>query len=321
MAIETGINGIPETEFKSPPEKALVHSTNDNPDGPLVHLADGDPDRPLVDLARECLESAAQFSRNIQHADGHWCGELRSNPTITAEYVFLNQAFGIDMSGSRQALCQWLFSQQKDDGSWGIAPNYPGDISTTVESYLALKILQIPPESPAMHRARVFILSVGGLAKVRIFTRIYLATFGLFSWNDVPEMPVELVFVSHLGRSCCLIIGDGTNSPTDAIIDAVLGTNQHLQIFFVGEKCDNASSHHLPSSTRLCPAQRQVIHQHLSRRALVSPSKGRSILKIFIPATAKRSHRAIVCGSGQGPCFLEWIAVFVFSHTGPSYVP
>lgn len=260
MAIETRINGVPETGFKSPPEKALVQTTIGDLDRPLVHSTNGDSDRPLVELTRECLESAAQFSRSIQHEDGHWCGELRSNPTVTAEYVFLYQAFGLDISGSRKLLCQWFFSQQKDDGSWGIAPDYPGDVSTTVESYLALKILQIPPESPAMQRARVFILSVGGLAKVRIFTRIYLATFGLFSWNDIPEMPVELVFVSLLGRSCCLKIEDVTNPPTDAVIDAVLGTNQHLQIFFVGEEYYNASPHRLPSSTRLSPAQRQIIH-------------------------------------------------------------
>lgn len=33
-----------------------------------------------------------------------------------------------------------LFSDQKPDGSWGISPgDYPGDISKTVEAYLALK--------------------------------------------------------------------------------------------------------------------------------------------------------------------------------------
>ena len=184
MAVETEINGVPETGSKSPPEK------------PLALLANGDPERSLLDLTRDCLESAAQYSRHIQHPDGHWCGEIRSNPTITSEYVFLHQAFSLDLSKSRQPLCQWMLSQQKDDGSWGLAPDYPGDVSVSVETYLALKILQIAPESPAMQRARAFILSVGGLAKVRMLTRICLATFGLFSWKNIPEIPVELVFVS-----------------------------------------------------------------------------------------------------------------------------
>ena len=187
MAIQTEVNGAVDTGIKTPSEK------------PLVHYAKNDSDRSLIDLTKECLEAANQYSRHIQHSDGHWCGELRSNPTVTCEYVFMYQAFGLDLGGSRDSLCQWLFSQQKDDGSWAIATDYPGCISTTVEAYLALKIMQIPPENPAMQRARVFILSMGGIAKVRIFTRIYLATFGLFSWSNIPEMPAELVFVSLIG--------------------------------------------------------------------------------------------------------------------------
>lgn len=43
-----------------------------------------------------------------------------------------------------------------------------------------------------MQRAWFFVKSVGGVAKVRIFTCIYLATFGLFPWKAVPELTAEL---------------------------------------------------------------------------------------------------------------------------------
>lgn len=46
-----------------------------------------------------------------------------------------------------------------------------------------------------MSRARSFILQVGGVAKVRIFTRIFLAQFGPFPWDAVPQMPVEVVLL------------------------------------------------------------------------------------------------------------------------------
>ena len=189
MGIETLTNGAPIIElFNSPDEK------------PLIQYEKDPSDKSLLDLTKDCLDSAAQYSRHIQNSDGHWCGELRSNPTVTSEYVFLRQALGLDLTESRESIRPWLLSQQKDDGSWGIAPDYPGDVSTSVEAYFALKLLQLPPENPAMQRARAFILSVGGLAKVRIFSRIYLATFGLFSWSDIPEMPTELVYVSSTGR-------------------------------------------------------------------------------------------------------------------------
>lgn len=160
------------------------------------------PGKLLIDLTRDCLVSATQYSNHTQRDDGHWCGELRANATISAEYVFLYQALELDLTNSRDPLCQWLLSQQQVDGSWSIAPDYPGDVSTTVEVYLALKILNISPNDPAMERARVFILGAGGVSKIRVFTRVYLALFGLFSWDDVPELPAELIFVS----STCLRI-------------------------------------------------------------------------------------------------------------------
>src|SRR5712691_11366035 len=51
------------------------------------------------------------------------------------------------------------------------------------------------PSEPALVRARDFILAEGGLARAGVFTRIWLAYFGQFSWTGVPAMPVELVLL------------------------------------------------------------------------------------------------------------------------------
>ncbi len=163
----------------------------------------GKPSHPHVQSSPKALASEARSSlaRAVSHSletaqlDGHWVGELRSNATITAEYVFLRQALGIDLKVDTEALSGWLLSTQNEDGSWAIAPFYPGDISTTTEAYLALKILGVSADDLAMLRARDFIILHGGIAKVRIFTRIYLATFGLVPWDAVPEMPAELILM------------------------------------------------------------------------------------------------------------------------------
>ncbi|KAL6713725.1 hypothetical protein ACLMJK_008217 [Lecanora helva] len=149
----------------------------------------------LNDLVHQSLESATRHAHSIVRQDGHWCGELKANATITAEYVFLYQALGLDISRDRDALCQWLLSEQQVDGSWTIAPYYPGDVSTTVEVYLALKILNIPTDHPAMIKARDYVINFGGVEKVRIFTRFYLAAFGLFPWDALPELPAELILM------------------------------------------------------------------------------------------------------------------------------
>ena len=148
-------------------------------------------------MSSKTLQLAANYAWDDVHDDGHWYGEMKTNATITAEYVMLYQALGLEenLQRDREALSHWFLSDQNPDGSWGIAPNYPGDVSTTTEAYLALKILGTSIEDLAMQRARSFIRSVGGVAKVRIFTRIYLATFGLFPWNAVPELPAELILL------------------------------------------------------------------------------------------------------------------------------
>ncbi|KIY45656.1 squalene cyclase [Fistulina hepatica ATCC 64428] len=155
----------------------------------------GTPEKQHLSEVMHAVQLAVNNSFEQMKPDGHWCGELRSNATITAEYVFLRAALGLDLTVDSAALSKWLWAEQKADGSWGIAPFYPGDVSTTTEAYLALKILGTPMDHPSMARAREFIRSAGGVAKVRIFTRIYLATFGLFPWDVVPQLPPEFILM------------------------------------------------------------------------------------------------------------------------------
>jgi squalene-hopene/tetraprenyl-beta-curcumene cyclase len=157
-----------------------------------------------ADLEAEAIESLHQACYySLQTFDeNHWCGELKSNVTITAEYVFLHQTLGHwqTYNESRDPIRKYLFSEQNDDGSWSIAPGYPGDISASTEAYLALKILgQTCEGSPAMQKAQRWITTDGGgIERVRVFTRIYLATFGLFPWSAVPQLPAELIFMPNI---------------------------------------------------------------------------------------------------------------------------
>ena len=46
-----------------------------------------------------------------------------------------------------------------------------------------------------MRRARGWILERGGLEHTRVFTRIWFALLGLWSWDDLPVLPAEMVFL------------------------------------------------------------------------------------------------------------------------------
>ena len=161
----------------------------------LLQLQTHDEKQPLASKAAESLQLSRDRAFDWAEPDGHWCGELKTNITVTAEYIFFQQALGIDFNADREAFRHYLLSQQNDDGSWGIAPEFPGDVSTTTEAYLALRILNTPAKALTMQRAREYILKAGGVAAVRVFTRIFLASFGLFPWQAVPQLPVELILM------------------------------------------------------------------------------------------------------------------------------
>jgi len=153
--------------------------------------------------AQRAAERATRHLFSLQREDGHWCAELESNAAITAEYVMLytilaeveDPSFGPRFAERREGLLRYFFSHQKEDGSWGIAYNYAGDVSTTTEVYFALRLLDLPVEDPRMRRAEAFILGAGGIEQVRIMTRIHLAMFGLFPWRSVPGLPPELMLM------------------------------------------------------------------------------------------------------------------------------
>ncbi|KAL8722258.1 MAG: hypothetical protein Q9225_001245 [Loekoesia sp. 1 TL-2023] len=149
----------------------------------------------LPSRVAQALDKATRYAFDIIKPDWHWCGELLSNVTITAEHVMFSQAIGVDLSADREAYKKHILAQQRQDGSWAIAPDYAGDVSTSSEAYLALKILGVSTKSFEMQRARDFIVRAGGIARVRVLTRINLAQFGLLPWDAVPQLPAELIFM------------------------------------------------------------------------------------------------------------------------------
>ncbi|RHZ67372.1 putative squalene-hopene-cyclase [Aspergillus thermomutatus] len=86
----------------------------------------------------------------------------------------------------------------------GINPGDHGDLSVTVEAYLALRILGVSRNDPQMRRSRSFILSAGSIARVSFITRVYLAMFGLYPWIAVQSLPSELILLpQHIPSSIC----------------------------------------------------------------------------------------------------------------------
>jgi squalene-hopene/tetraprenyl-beta-curcumene cyclase len=161
---------------------------------PVTHTrADADGPAALSGAAA-ALARAREHLLGLQHEQGWWQGELETNVTMDAEDLLLREFLGIRAADETAAAARWIASQQRDDGTWANFFGGPGDLSTTVEAYVALRLAGHPPEAPHMARAAGWIRDRGGIPATRVFTRIWLALFGEWSWDDLPVMPPEMIY-------------------------------------------------------------------------------------------------------------------------------
>ena len=141
------------------------------------------------------MKKAVDWLIDNQDPAGWWCGELETNVTMTAEHVLLLRFLGVPVDNIRDGAMVHILRNQRDDGSWGNYYGAPADLSTTIEAYVALKVLGVDPGSDPMVRALTVIHRLGGLAKARVFTKMWLALFGAYPWEGVPSMPPELIYL------------------------------------------------------------------------------------------------------------------------------
>jgi squalene-hopene/tetraprenyl-beta-curcumene cyclase len=147
------------------------------------------------DVVRACLADAVAHLRSLQHDDGWWKGDLATNVTMDAEDLMLRHFLGISTAQSDEETARYIRSQQADDGSWSTFAGGPGDLSTTVESWVALRMAGDDADSDHLRRAASYVREAGGLEGTRVFTHMWLSMFGLWSWDDCPDLPPELMFL------------------------------------------------------------------------------------------------------------------------------
>jgi squalene-hopene/tetraprenyl-beta-curcumene cyclase len=145
--------------------------------------------------AHEALARARGHLLSLQHEDGWWKGELETNVTIDAEDLFLRRYLGLESPAVVEATTRWIRSRQRPDGTWATFYDGDGDLSTTVEAYVALRLAGDPVDAAHMRRAAAFVLDAGGIERTRVFTRMWLSLLSLWSWSDVPTIPPELILL------------------------------------------------------------------------------------------------------------------------------
>ncbi|MHC4991272.1 MAG: squalene--hopene cyclase [Planctomycetota bacterium] len=166
--------------------------------------ADGAGSPSIRERCRASLVRAVSALRSLQREDGHFCGELQGDSILASEYLLMKfilgqeaepMADGADGPETLARIANELRHQQREDGSWGQYPGAGVDLSASVKGYFALKLMGDDPDAPHMQAAREVILAHGGAERCNSFSKFYLACLGQVSWNAVPAIPPEIVFI------------------------------------------------------------------------------------------------------------------------------
>jgi squalene-hopene/tetraprenyl-beta-curcumene cyclase len=140
--------------------------------------------------------SATTALMRERKSDGHWCFELEADATIPSEYVLFRHFRGEPEDRElERKIANYLRRIQGAHGGWPLFHEGDLDMSASVKTYFALKMIGDPVDAAHMVRAREAILARGGAARSNVFTRALLALYGEIPWRAVPTMPVEIMLL------------------------------------------------------------------------------------------------------------------------------
>ena len=149
-----------------------------------------------LEVVDSAIYEAVRWLEKEQNDEGFWVGILETNSCMEAQWVLAMYFMGVKNDPKHDGIIRAILREQRQDGSWEVYHEAPdGDINTTVECYAALRSAGFKPDDEPLKKARKWILSHGGLRKIRNFTRFWLALIGEWPWEYTPAVPPEMIMV------------------------------------------------------------------------------------------------------------------------------
>ena len=105
------------------------------------------------DRLAQAIDEARDGLARRQRADGHWVFELEADSTIPSEYVLLEHFLGDIDAALERRIGVYLRARQAEHGGWPLYPGGALDVSASVKTYFALKLIGDDPARCA-HGAR-----------------------------------------------------------------------------------------------------------------------------------------------------------------------
>lgn len=141
--------------------------------------------------ATDALRAGAEALARLQE-DGHWEGEMRWCPMLTAQYVLFHHALGISIPADRKRLILvHLESNRLADGTYGLHDHASTSLYVSTLAYVAARLCGASPNEEWLLPARA-LFAREPVTTIATWGRAWLSVVGLYEWSGMNPMPPEL---------------------------------------------------------------------------------------------------------------------------------
>ena len=162
---------------------------------PIRRSDEPDRGRPRATARAKPWRGPSEHLLSLQDDGGWWKGELETNVSMDAEDMLLREFLGIREPETTRAHGRLDPLPAARRRTWSNFYDGPGDLSTTIEAYVALRLAGDSPEPSTCGRRATTSAAPAESQRARVFTHIWLALFGAWSWDQVPALPAELILL------------------------------------------------------------------------------------------------------------------------------
>jgi len=143
----------------------------------------------------QAISKAQDYLLGLQHEGGYWVADLEGDDSLISDYVLLSHFLGRLGDERKRKARAGLLRSQLESGGWNIYHGGQANVNATVKGYVALRLCGLRADDEPCRKARECAVSLGGVNATNVFTKIYLAIFGMVDWELIPSMPVEIMFM------------------------------------------------------------------------------------------------------------------------------
>jgi len=158
----------------------------------------------------QAIQKGLAFAASQQHPDGSWRGAYGGPMFLLPMYIATAYICQKTIAESTQSrMKSYLFHAQNSNGSFGLHDDAAeGSMFTTVLAYIAIRMLNVPPDHERLIAARQWILNNGTALGTADWGKWILSLLNLYKYDGLhpvlPELwllPYRLPF--HPGRFWC----------------------------------------------------------------------------------------------------------------------